>query len=179
MSISLGCHIWTFPECTVAEAAGIVRALGLAHMDLGNARDFDPVDIAAHVADEAGRLNQIRAETGVTFVDVFPHLPPSFSTNHPDPDVRARHRTQWAALMDFAAAIGVAGVTFSPGRYWPGESPADDFDRAAEERRHLVAAGSRRGLVVRMEPHLDSVAWTPELAQQMLAAVPGLSLTLD
>jgi sugar phosphate isomerase/epimerase len=179
MTIQLGCHIWTFPQCTVAEAAGVIRALGLTQMDLGNARDFDPVYIAAHIAEEAARLNQIKSQTGITFVDAFPHLPPSFSTNHPDPDIRANHRAHWTAFLDFAVEVGLAGVTFSPGRYWPEQTPQADFERGAIELRHLVAEGQRRGLLIRIEPHIESVTWTPDLTLQMLAAVPGLSLTLD
>lgn len=179
MTIHLGCHIWTFPHSTVAEAAGIVRALGLTHMDLGNARDFDPAYIAANVSEEAARLNQVKTETGITFVDAFPHLAPSFSTNHPDPAVRAEHRAQMAAFLDFAVEIGLAGVTFSPGRYWPDQTPAADFEHGAVELRYLVAEGSRRGLHIRIEPHIESVTWTPDLTLQMLAAAPGLSLTLD
>lgn len=179
MTISLGCHLWTFPQCTVAEAAGIVRALGLAHMDLGNARDFDPVYIAAHTADEAARLKRIVAQTGLTFVDAFPHVGPAFSLNHPDPGVRAENRARLTGFLDFAVAVGLAGVTLSPGRYWLGQPPADDFERGADELRTLLAEGNRRGLLIRIEPHIESVTWNPDLTLQMLAAVPGLSLTLD
>jgi sugar phosphate isomerase/epimerase len=179
MTITLGCHLWTFPQCTVAEAAGIIRALGLAHMDLGNGRDFDPTYIAGHVDEEAARLNQIKAQAGVTFVDAFPHVGTGYCLNHPDPAERAAYRRTLTAFLDFAVAIGLAGVTFSPGRYWPGHIPADDFARAADELHYLVTQGLRRGLLIRIEPHIESVTWTPELALEMLATVPGLSLTLD
>jgi sugar phosphate isomerase/epimerase len=179
MTITLGCHIWTFPQCTVAEAAGIIRALGLAHMDLGNARDFDPVYIADHVQEEAARLRQVKASAGLTFVDAFPQIGPSFSLNHPEFELRATSRRVLTAFLDFAVAVGLAGVTFTPGRYWAGHAPADDFERGAEELRYFVAEGQRRGLLIRIEPHIESVTWTPPLTLQMLAAVPGLSLTLD
>src|SRR6185436_968249 len=132
-----------------------------------------------NVADEAARLNRIKAQTGLSFVDAFPHLPPSFSTNHPDPAVRAEHRTQWTAFLDFAVAIGLSGVTFSPGRFWPEQTPSADFERGAVELRYFVEEGKRRGLFIRIEPHIESVTWTPDLTLQMLDAVPGLSLTLD
>lgn len=179
MTITIGCHQWTFAQCTVAEAAGIIRALGLAHMDLGNGRDFDPVYIADHVDEEAARLNRIRQETGITFVDAFPQVGPAYSLNHPDPALRAESRRVLTACFDLAVAIGLTGVTLTPGRYWAGHTPAEDFERGAEELRYFVAEGRRRGLHTRIEPHIESITWTPELTLQMLAAVPGLSLTLD
>ena len=179
VTIHLGCHMWTFPQNTVSEAARIVRALGLDYMDLGNARDLDPNYVAANIGDEAARLRRVRAKTGITFVDAFPQLSPGFSTNHPDPAIRAAQRQTLTGFLEFAEQIGLSGVTFSPGRYWPGQSPGADFERGAEELRWLVAEGLQRGLQIRIEPHIASVTWIPELTLQMLAAVPGLSLTLD
>ena len=119
------------------------------------------------------------SEHGLTFVDAFPHVGPAYSLNHPDPALRAAHRPMLTAFLDFSVAIGLSGVTFSPGRYWAGQTPAADFERAAGELRCLVAEGSRRGQRIRIEPHIESVTWSPDLALDMLAAVPGLSLTLD
>jgi len=41
-----------------------------------------------------------------------------------------------------------------------------------------VAEGAGRGLRVRIEPHIESVTWRPELVVRMVEAVPGLTLTL-
>ncbi len=182
MSIRLGCHKWSFGACTVAEAAAITRALGLEHLDLGNGGDLDPLYIAEHVDEEAARFNRIRDSTGITFVDCFPQVSEGglpFTNNHPDRDVRARYRRVWQGFFPFAAAIGLDGVSLSPGRYWPGEPAQASFDRAAEELRWAVEEGSRHGLRVRIEPHIESVTWRPELVVAMVQAVPGLSLTLD
>jgi sugar phosphate isomerase/epimerase len=179
MTIKLGCHLWSFGQCTVAEAAGIIRALGLEYMDLGNAKDLDPVYIAGNIASEAERFNRLRRETGLTFVDAFPHVLPTFSLNHPDPEFHAGHRRVMAAFFDFAVRIGLSGVTVSPGRYWPGSTPQADFDRGAEALRWLLAEAAQRGLPLRIEPHIESVCYTPALTLAMLAAVPGLTLTLD
>jgi sugar phosphate isomerase/epimerase len=182
MAIRLGCHKWSYASCTVAEAAAITRALGLEYMDLGNGADLDPVHISAHSIDEAARFNRIRQETGVAYVDCFPQVSEDglpFTNNHPDAAVRERYRAIWQGFFRFAALIGLDGVTLSPGRYWPGESPQASFDRAAEELRWAVAEGARHGLKVRIEPHIESVTWRPELVLAMLEAVPGLTLTLD
>ena len=64
-----------------------------------------------------------------------------------------------------------------PGFYDTAWEPA--FDLVAAELSRFVAAGADGGLAVSIEPHLDSVTDTPERTLRMLAAVPGLTLTLD
>ncbi len=160
----------------------MTRALGLMCLDLGNSRDLDPTYISTHAGEEAERFNQIRAETGIAYADCFPQVEEDglpFTNNHPDLTVRERYRARWRAFFRFAAEIGLDGVTLSPGRYWPGESPKASFDHAAGELRWAVNEGDKHGLKVRIEPHIESVTWRPELVLDMLEAVPGLTLTLD
>jgi len=182
MAIRLGCHLWSFGGCTVAEAAAITCALGITCLDLGNGRDFDPAYIAAHRHEEAERMLRIRQEIGIEFVDCFPQVSEGglpFTNNHPDPAVRERYREIWRSFFPFAAEIGLHGVTFSPGRYWKGESQQASFDRGVAELRWAVDEGTKYGLMVRIEPHIESITWRPELVLEMVEAVPGLSLTLD
>lgn len=180
MPIALGCHKWTFPAATCLEAARLTRALGLENFDLGNAPDLDPAAIAERPREEAERFNRIKAETGVRFVDCFPQPgKDGFGTNHPDPEVRGWYRRVWTGFFEFAALIGLDGVSLSPGRYWPGESAETSFQRAAEEMRFAVGEAQKRGLRCRIEPHIESVTWLPELAVRMCDEAPGLSLTVD
>jgi sugar phosphate isomerase/epimerase len=182
MAIRMGVHIWGFVGCTVAEAAAITRALGLAYLDLGSTADFDVPHIVQHDTQEVYRLNAIRRETGINFVDCFPQVSENgtpFTNNHPDIAIRQRYRALWQSFFPIAAAIGLEGITLSPGRYWPGESPRTSFDRAVDELRWAVAEGASHNLRVRIEPHIESVTWRPELVLEMVEAVPGLSLTLD
>lgn len=180
MAIHLGCHKWTFPAATCGEAARLVRALGLDLMDLGNAPDLDPAYVAEHPEEEAARFNRIKAETGVRFVDCFPQWGSiAFSNNSPDPDERAAFRRIWRGFFRFAGGIGLSGVSLSPGRYWAGESIEASFARGAEELRWAVAEAGKYDLLLRIEPHISSVTWTPDLAIRMVQEVPGLSLTVD
>ncbi len=43
----------------------------------------------------------------------------------------------------------------------------------------MLAQGQEADLRVSIEPHVDSMAQTPEAAQKLLEAVPGLEITLD
>ncbi len=179
MGIRIGCHKWSFSECSVQEAASITRTLGFECMDLGSSADLDLVYIADHLDDEVERLNRIQRETGVRFIDAVPQATPPFANNHPDARHRTLHRRLLGAFFDLAQRIGLDGVSLSPGRYWPSEAPKDSFKRGAEELRWAVTEGQERGLKIRIEPHVRSITWTPELAVEMVKLVPGLSLTID
>ena len=177
MPISLGCHKWSFAKATTLQAAKIIRVLGFERMDIGNAPDLNPMDAALHTEDTVSYLRRVQAEAGLRFIDVFPQLPQP--PNHPDPEARRLSRERLGAWFDIAERAGLEGITLTPGRYWPGHSAKEDFERAAEEMRWAVSEGQKRGLLVRIEPHVSSVTWTPFLAVQMVQQVPGLTLTLD
>jgi sugar phosphate isomerase/epimerase len=179
MAIEVGCHKWTFGNCSIGEAAHIVRALGFGCMDLGSSQDFDPAYIAKNVADEASRFRKIRGETGIRFVDAVPIVEPAFSSNHPSDDVRAEYRRTLLSFFDFAELIQLTGVTLSAGRFWPSEPAEVSKQRSADELGWAVTQGKERGLEVRIEPHVRGITWTPELAVEMVQMVPGLSLTID
>ncbi len=57
--------------------------------------------------------------------------------------------------------------------------PPTPFDYAVESFQRIVEIAEDIDLRISFEPHLDSVAATPDKALAMLEAVPGLSLTLD
>lgn len=177
MTIVLGCHKWSFSRVSTLQAAQIIRALGFERMDLGNAPDLHPVEAGQDIDATVAYLNDIKAKTGVRFIDIFPQLPTQ--PNHPDPDARKKSREGLAAWFEIAARVGLEGVTLTPGRYWPGHTADEDFARAAEEMRWAVGEGQKRGIYTRIEPHVSSVTWTPFLAVQMAQEAPGLTLTID
>ncbi len=61
----------------------------------------------------------------------------------------------------------------------PEPPPPSPFDYAVDSFQRILTLIEDTDLRMSFEPHIDSVAPTPEKALQMLEAVPGLSLTLD
>ncbi len=61
----------------------------------------------------------------------------------------------------------------------PEPPPPSPFDYAVDSFQRIITLIEDTDLRMSFEPHIDSVAPTPEKALQMLEAVPGLSLTLD
>ncbi len=179
MSIELGGHIFSTPHLELEEAVRVWRALGISVMDLGNGRDLDPEAVAADPHRAAERVQAVGARHGMRFVDAFPQATDKHITNTPDEQEYAHQREVYAGWIDFAAAAGLDGITLSPGKYWPGLDAETAYLRGREQLRPLAERAAARGVRLRIEPHVESVTWSPELALRMADDVPGLTFTID
>lgn len=90
----------------------------------------------------------------------------------PDPD---------ADLVTYRTPEGVAEPNAEEEASPPGPAHTQPtpFDYAVDSFQRIVEIIEDTDLRISFEPHLDSVAPTPEKALSLLEAVPGLSLTLD
>ena len=179
MPIQLGGHIFSTPHLKLEESVRVWRALGISVMDLGNGADLDPDVVGANPEREAERVRSIGERLGMRFYDAFPQATDKHITNSPDAEEYVHQREVYAGWIDFAAEVGLDGITLSPGKYWPGLSAESAFTRGRDQLVPLVEHAATRGVRLRIEPHVESVTWSPELALRMLDEVPGLSLTVD
>jgi sugar phosphate isomerase/epimerase len=167
------CHYWSMydlePEAALERAAALgYRGMDLATGDLGRGARLDAATLGASTRLQ-GRLRRAAEAEGIRFTDLF--VVPPHDLGAAAAGARRENRAVVAAAVRAARRIGVPGVTLSPGR--------DSFERACVELRALVdVAGSDR-LRLSVEPHLESVAETPERARELVETVPGLALTLD
>jgi sugar phosphate isomerase/epimerase len=170
----LSCHTWAFNDLTLPEALGTIARLGFRWVDIGSGANFNaaraaerPQAVAAEVRADLDTFN-LRA------ADLYLMLP-RISAN--DEEKRQGELSLFHALLPFAKAIGTPGITLSPGL--PGSDPVDTQDRAVAALREMVRAGQTAGLRISIEPHLDSLAPTPDAALRLIKEVPGLGITLD
>jgi sugar phosphate isomerase/epimerase len=163
----------------------LIAALGVEGVDLflaGNRSIVRPEDVRGDVAGAADRIAADLRDTGLVPSDVFV-IPWSdletMAPNHPDPAERARSRALFRDMLELAARLGAPGLTILPGIHWPAESHEDSLGRAAEELGWRVELAHGEGLRFSVEPHVGSIAETPELAVRLVEAAPGLEVTLD
>jgi sugar phosphate isomerase/epimerase len=176
----VACHYWSFYDLDLEAACRHAAVLGyngldLGSGDLGTGARLDLTQIAVDDSFPA-RARRAAEDAGIVYTDLFAVLP-SPVTEPDDERVRTTIRL-FRSLAPSLAAAGIPGVTLSPGatdeRGW---EPA--VARAAATLRELVAIGRDAGLLVGVEPHLESIADTPARTLALLDAVPGLTLTLD
>jgi sugar phosphate isomerase/epimerase len=175
----------SFPLLTPEEALAAVALLGVEGVDVtvfGGGPHLRPRDVREDPRRRAEELAEQIAIAGLRPADVFLIAAEGFATlapNSPDPDVRAEARSVFEAVLEFAAGLGSPGLSTLPGVAWPEEDHADSLARAAAEMSWRVERAAAAGLRFSVEAHVGSVCATPELALELLAAAPGLELTLD
>ena len=168
--IELACHTWTFSDLTLPEALGTIARLGFRCADIGLTAPKpmpDPRRAAREIKTDLLELYNLRLS------DLYLMLP---RISLLDDERRARDLESFKALLPFALELGAPGVTLSPGLKQDDEGA---FERTTSVLRLMVDAGKAAGLRISVEPHVDSMAQTPDAALKLLEAVPGLELTLD
>ncbi len=165
----------------------ICHELGFKGVDIGgfHARgkcSFEPEDIAANPQKQADILKPLLDKYELTVVDFFPQFgtnPAHHSINDPDPAIRERDLYLARGAAEFCQLIGCPGMTILPGVDHLERSHAENMQVSGEMLKQIVAIAAEYGVEVRFEPHMGSVANTPELALQLIQAAPGLKATLD
>lgn len=169
--IEFSCHTWAFNDLTLMEALGTIARLGFRRVDIGSGQNFsttraNPRQIAAEIVDDLRTFN-------LKVSDLYLMLP---RISAADEDKRQKDLDLYRALIPFATAIGTPGITLSPGLAQEDEAASD---RTTAALREMVSLGKQAGLRISIEPHLDSMASTPDDALKLVNDVPGLEITLD
>lgn len=173
--VMFACHTWSFNDLTLPEALATVARLGFRAVDIGSGANLN----AARAAENPRKLaGEIRADLdlfNLALTDIYLLLPRISALD----DVRRQKDIDlFKALLPFAQALRTPGVTVSPGLMQPGKED-ESYDRARAALLEMNAAAEKAGLRLSIEPHLDSVAATPDQVRKLLDDVHGLELTLD
>lgn len=171
--IEFACHTWAFNDLTLMEALGTIARLGFRYVDIGTGQNLnlqrgDPRRMAAEIKGDLDAFN-------LRVSDLYLMLP---RISLADEDKRQKDLDLYRALLPFATALGTPGITLSPGLVHPADD-TEAHDRTIAALREMVNRGKDAGLRVSIEPHLDSMAATPDAALKLVEAVPGLELTVD
>ena len=177
----VSCGEYSFPDVPGhANRIGIVKLLGFDAVDIGLFVESD-ADLSAELADRVRELGAALEAHELRGTDLFFTCGATFeeiAPNQRDPRDREHRRRQFAEAAALAEALGIPGLTILPGVAWP-EAAGTGWDVCVGELCWRVEEAARRRVGVGFEPHIGSIASTPELALSLLEAVPGLGVTLD
>jgi sugar phosphate isomerase/epimerase len=169
---------WSLRACTLAEAAGITRALSIDAIDLGYF--YGPaLDRAAILADPERAAAPVRA-LGLPVANFYHLFGNSLGDrNLADPAHRDANESDFRAVARFCRAIEAATLFVLPGICNPGQDRGAALQASAESLRRLLPIAADAGVTLTVEPHVHSYLESPALTLELLQLVPGLRLTLD
>lgn len=185
MNAKFACADFTFPLLPHDKVLQLIAMLDLQGVDIGlfeNRSHLWPSREFAQLDQSARRLKGQLDAAGLAAADVFLQLDPEFTPfaiNQPDPARRRHARDQFARTLEYAAHLGARHVTTLPGVEFVGAPPGDAWARAVDELAWRVEQAHEHAIVFGVEPHVGSIVPAPQLAADLVAQVPGLTLTLD
>jgi sugar phosphate isomerase/epimerase len=173
--IEFACHTWAFNDLTLPEALGTIARLGFRYVDIGSGAHLNAVRAAERPQAVARQITADLETFNLRLSDLYLMLP---RISVDDEDKRQNDLKLFAALLPFASELGAPGITLSPGLVHPADDE-DARDRTIDALRTMQRQATSANLRLSIEPHLDSMATTPETALMYLKEVPGLEITLD
>lgn len=117
------------------------------------------------------RISDLFLQTGVA--------PADLAANDPNPALAAKTRDTFKRAVDLCVALGCSHLTGLPGVFHHGVPQDRDLELAAEVAAWRLTECASAGISYSIEPHVGSITSEVESTQAFLAAVKGLTLTLD
>ncbi|RUT34876.1 sugar phosphate isomerase/epimerase [Arsenicitalea aurantiaca] len=170
---------WSFPQLTLAEVAGVARAIGIGAIDLGYFYRSS-LDKARLLSEPEAYGQEVRQTLGVNIANLY-HL---FGSDIAERNLAsggdgAANRADFERALAFCKAAGAPSVFILPGIINPGQGRSEALANTIEALKPLVAAGQAAGIAVCVEPHVHSYLESPALAAALCEGVPGVKLALD
>lgn len=181
--LDLSMTLFSWDALPLEDAAAATASFGLHHVDIGVFPDRYQVrtaEVARNPRECAGNLSSILDQHALQAADVFFHpgvTAGDLAPNHPDPARVEEASARFENILAFAVAMGCPHLTTLPGV--PFANDSGDLERSAATLRLWRNHAAERGIILAVEPHIGSLAGTPDKTLQLLNAVPGLGLTLD
>ena len=183
--MKLGCADFTWPLMTHEDVVRHIAALGFDGIDLGlfeGRSHVQPGMVRQDVAMWSGVIGERLATAGLEAADVF--FVPSFNLedlapNHPDRAQRDGGFEAFCDILEFARRLGAPGMTMNGGIPLEGQTYSESLELSVGELTRRVEAAAEHDIEVRVEASVNSNTPTPEMALELVDAVPGLKLTLD
>ncbi|MBL8120052.1 MAG: sugar phosphate isomerase/epimerase [Anaerolineae bacterium] len=173
--LEFSCHTWAFSDLTLPEALGTIARMGFRYVDIGSGSNLNTQRAAENPQRAAVEIRADLDLFNLKLADLYLLLP---RISLADEERRQKELEQFRALLPFAEALGAPGITLSPGLAHPAED-VEALDRVIVALREMLNLTKPLGLQLSIEPHMDSMAESPEVALKLIKEVPGLKLTLD
>lgn len=177
MTYEFSCHTWGFNDLTLVEALGTIARMGFRYVDIGTGTHLNLAQLSKsrhrqqRILDLIENLQLFNLQVADLYL-MFPRI------SVDDDKKRETDIALFKALLPIARAINARGVTISTGLIHP-EDDTEAYQRTIASLQEMTEFAESREIPLSIEPHLDSMAQTPEQTLKILDDVQGLDITLD
>ena len=185
VDIEFSCADYTFPLLSRHQRLSLIRLLDFSFVDLGlfaRSPQMSPELMVASPAAFAGCLKEDLDRTGLSVADVFLQIglaPEECAVNDPSLQVRERNRDIFQHTIELCISLSCKHLSGLPGVRHLEVEAGRDHACAVTETAWRLEKCAEAGIVYSVEAHMGSICADVESTRQFLAAVPGLTLTLD
>ncbi len=168
---------WSFPSCTLPEAAAIAKALGIGALDLGlfYRSALDKAEILNDPKAAAARLSGL----GIDIANYYHLFGDGLAgRNLALPGTVDDNARDLAQALTFADAARIPTVFILPGIVNPGQSRDDAARTSAQSLAVLLDVAKDYKATICIEPHVHSWAESPSLVRRLIDET-GVKLALD
>ena len=185
MRLTVSNHSFEF--LSLEGTLSLAKSMGFEGVDIAGFHDrgrcsLEPDEVGRDPQGHADLLNRLLDRYGLEAVDFFPQFGAALderSFNSPDPTVNRANMESFKGIIRFCSLTKIPGFTISPGIHHPDRSWEENLSTSAGALNMLTDLAGESGITVRFEPHMSSVADTPERTTALLERAPGSRLTLD
>ena len=169
---------WSFNACSLQEAWGIARSIGVNFMDIGLLHG-PALNRAAVIAAPLEAADDIR-KIGIRVSNLYWLFGDSLEDRAlSDPSSRAENLADFRAVLAFASALKCPTIFVLPGVIHPGQIEEEAFAASAGVLVDMMNMAQDHGVVLTVEPHVGGILTDPGMTKAFIDTVPGLKLTLD
>jgi len=185
LALKLAIPDFSFPSLEWEQSLRLVGDLGMEAVDLGlfaGRSHLRPEELLAHPVQAADKVTSTLRAHDLAVADVFGQagsVPEDKAINHPDAKERDKASEFFWRLLEFTLRCNGQHLTMVTGVHFKQESHEDSLKRAVDELAWRVEAARKVGVVVAVEPAIETITSTPAQAERLVNLTPGLTLTLD
>ena len=185
MRLTVSTH--AFEALNLEGTLAVSKAIGFKGVDIAGFHNrgrcsYEPDEVAAAPQKFADDLKRLLDKYELDAVDFFPQFGTTFyerSLNDPNPAVRQQNFDAMRGIAQFCKLAGIPGLTVLPGVDYPDRPLDQNIALAGEGLKRYTEICGEAGVMVRFEPHMESVAPTPERALALIQIAPDARVTLD
>jgi sugar phosphate isomerase/epimerase len=159
------------------------KSVGLSGFHARGRASIEPEVIAVNPQGQADQVRALLDRYELECSDFFPQFganPNLHSLNDPNPAIREKNHALIRGCAQFCKLLAVPGMTIIPGIDHLSRKHEENLQISGAELKRATQIAGEYGIEVRFEPHVGSVAPTPELGIRLVQEfAPDIKLALD